>query len=371
MSSCTAASVADANHRLLGDGGVPEREVVVHGCLEEPDVLIDERDGRGHQVRRQVGAVHAVEQDLARPGPLEARGQAGNGRLAARRRPDEGDALARRDPQGEVLDQGRLERLIAEGDPAQLEVSGERRRPRPGEGRKRARGAGADAVRRRTGSKRARIDRVLQDVVQVDEAGGRLAHRLGEGDQLTEGAREPGDQDLEGDQGAEADGATDDLPGAHTNHGRSGHAHHRHRHRRSDRGKLHEVALGVDELGLLAGPPREQQALVARRLDRLDGREARHRGRDHGPVGPHHPRVRVLLAPPSPEGDRDVAGGQAHGDEGELPVVDGHQHHVEDRGHHAQQGGRKLAGQQSGDLVVERHSVDHLARVALGKETHR
>ncbi len=99
---------------------VPHLHVVGNRPLEERHVLVDHRDGvdEGHAVDSLARL--AVEEHLALPGLIEARHEAQYGALAASRRSDQGDALARLDLHREVTDDRGQRTVVTEGDVTQL-----------------------------------------------------------------------------------------------------------------------------------------------------------------------------------------------------------------------------------------------------------
>ena len=96
----------------LGELAVPqaERHVVSHVKEREQRVALEHRVDVA-PVRRHVGDIGAVEQDLARGRLLEARDQPQGGGLAAARRAEQGEELAAGHGQVDVVDRDLAEPL--------------------------------------------------------------------------------------------------------------------------------------------------------------------------------------------------------------------------------------------------------------------
>ena len=95
-------------HLLVGGVEPAEAHVLADRVVEEPRGLLDDAELRGDPGERTLAQIDAVGED---PSPLrliEAGDQAGEGRLAAAGRPDEGDALARFDREIDAVDRPRL-----------------------------------------------------------------------------------------------------------------------------------------------------------------------------------------------------------------------------------------------------------------------
>ena len=119
---------ARLDQSAAGDELVPEGQVVSHGSLEHGDPLIDQGDRADEDLARDLADRLAVMQDLAAPGLVKTRDQAGQRRLAAARRADQGNSLAGMDDQREFLDDRLLHRaVVAEGDGAKLEAASQPR----------------------------------------------------------------------------------------------------------------------------------------------------------------------------------------------------------------------------------------------------
>src|SRR5215210_157823 len=118
-----ASVLTGTNDARLGDAGVPEREVVLHRSLEEVDVLVHHREGGGDEAVGYPGAWPPVEEYLASPGKIKAGHELRDGRFTAAARSDQGHATSGLEGKVEVLDQGRFEAAVAEGEVPKLEVS--------------------------------------------------------------------------------------------------------------------------------------------------------------------------------------------------------------------------------------------------------
>src|SRR5450631_219336 len=227
--------------------GLPEREVLAHGALEEHHVLVDEGDALG-EMRAIVGrARRAVEEDLPAPWTIEARGQASERRLARARSADESDASAGRHAEREILDERRFAAVVSEGHVAEFERARDPRREDF-----RALAADLDAF----------LDRVVQDVVEAREIAAQRLQLLRMPEEVVDGRRESREEHLEGDEIAHAEGALHDERGAEPEHCEV-------RHQPQQRGRLadrEEVALranrGVDVLDLEPDPLEEERALL-------------------------------------------------------------------------------------------------------------
>ena len=115
---------AGLDQPVAADQLVPESQVVAHRSLEHGDPLIDQRHRVDEELAGNLVDGLAVVEDRAAPGLVEPGDQAGEGRLAAPRAADQGDALAGPDHQREVLDQRLLDRpVVAERHAAELEVA--------------------------------------------------------------------------------------------------------------------------------------------------------------------------------------------------------------------------------------------------------
>ena len=79
---------------LVGCVGFGERDVGGDRVVEQERVLEHDADGAAQRVQRHVADVDAVEHDATAVDVVEARDQAGDGRLAAAGWPDQGDRLA-------------------------------------------------------------------------------------------------------------------------------------------------------------------------------------------------------------------------------------------------------------------------------------
>ncbi len=112
-----------AGHARHRDGRVPHRDVVADGAAEEEDVLIDRRHRVDDQALRKLGPRHVVEQHLAVPRLVEAGHQLRDRALAAAAGAHQRDPLPGLDGQVEALDQRRFDRVVAEGDVAQLDLA--------------------------------------------------------------------------------------------------------------------------------------------------------------------------------------------------------------------------------------------------------
>src|SRR5437764_11826861 len=119
-------SQARLDQPAAGDVIVPEGQVVSHGSLEHGDPLVDQRDRADEDLARDLTDRLAVVQNLAAPRLVKTCDQAGKCRLAATRRADQGNSLARMDDQREFLDDRLFNRaVVAKGDGAKLEAASE------------------------------------------------------------------------------------------------------------------------------------------------------------------------------------------------------------------------------------------------------
>ena len=103
MNSCALASsrgadgVLDLRVRLAVGDVLPDRAAEQQRVLQHEAHLIAQR------LQRELADVGAVDLDLPRLGIVEARDQAGDGRLAGAGRPDDRRHLARLDAYADVL----------------------------------------------------------------------------------------------------------------------------------------------------------------------------------------------------------------------------------------------------------------------------
>ena len=100
---------------LLGGSLAAVGDVLADGAVEQPGVLEDHPERPAQVVAGQLARVDAVDQDAAGVDLVEAHEQVDERRLAGAGRPDDGDRLAGRDVEIEVVDE-RLVRLVAERD---------------------------------------------------------------------------------------------------------------------------------------------------------------------------------------------------------------------------------------------------------------
>ena len=325
--------------------------------LEEHHVLVDVRDRVG-EVRALVRASRlAVEEDLAAPGPVEARGEARDRRLARARRADERHAPAGFQGERKALDERRLAAVVAEGDVAELE-----RAPAMGGGR---------GVASATRHVDARFGRVVQHVVQPREVAAQRLQLLRVREERVHRRRESREQHLERDQVAHAEGALHDERGAEAEH-REMRGEPEQRRRLAQR--EHE-ALRADRrvhvLHLQADPLEEERGLLAARLDALDVREPA--GRHPGELARlHRELLRDLRGAPRERAPRDELQREARGDhQREARIEAHHQHQEEARGDEVEREVREVRGDGLRDALVQVHARGDLAGRALRVEGHR
>ena len=121
--------VVDTGVARCGEDGfirncrVPQGDVVAQGREKERVFLRHHGNGPAQYFLGNLVPQMAVEQDLARPGLVEARDQARQGRLSGTAGTDHGDALPRLDHEVEILDQGRPALVEPEGDVSQFELA--------------------------------------------------------------------------------------------------------------------------------------------------------------------------------------------------------------------------------------------------------
>jgi hypothetical protein len=130
----------------------------VDGAGEHPGVLEHHAEGTAHLVAGEVAVVDAVEQDAPGVDLVEAHEQVDDRGLARAGRSDDGDRLARRDVEREVLDE-RLVGLVGEEHVLERDA--------------------ARSVRRRGRlERRGKIGRLLVGVEELEDALGRGEARL-------------------------------------------------------------------------------------------------------------------------------------------------------------------------------------------------
>lgn len=95
---------AGATQLGIGDGGVPEGEVVADGAGEEEDFLFDGGDRVTEDRSGDVLAGDAIKADFTRPGLIESGDDFGEGGFAGAGTADEGDALAGGEGAAKVFD---------------------------------------------------------------------------------------------------------------------------------------------------------------------------------------------------------------------------------------------------------------------------
>ena len=152
-----AASICSRRRLRAAEG-----DVLAHAAVQDERLLEQDRDVAAQRGELELAQVVAVEADRAPVGVVEADEHPGERRLAGAAGADQGQRLAGRDTQGDVVERGALGARVGESEPLDLDS------PRA---RGRARRAGGRSVTR--GSL----------VEQLD-------HPLGAGERLEEGVRE-------------------------------------------------------------------------------------------------------------------------------------------------------------------------------------
>ena len=115
MKSCASAARAAASISASVADGLSVGDVRPHALGEEEALLEDDADLAAKRGDRHLAHVVPVDAHGARARLVEAGHEVGRGRLPAAARPDEGDRLARRDPQFEPV-QHRLAVDVGESD---------------------------------------------------------------------------------------------------------------------------------------------------------------------------------------------------------------------------------------------------------------
>ena len=149
---------------IVGDRGVPQREVVPHAGGEEDHVLIHHGEGPRQHFGGNLVPRPTVEQYLSGPWMQDARYEARKRRLSRPARPNHCNALPGLDDEAQVLDQRRAIPIVAKGHVAQLHVSRQPQSPVEG----------GDALRHLPRARQPRISRRFGDVVQALHVGEQL-----------------------------------------------------------------------------------------------------------------------------------------------------------------------------------------------------
>lgn len=358
--------VQRVEHDLVGDGVVPEGQVVADRAGEEGDVLVDVGHGGGEDRAADLLAGAAAEQDLAGPGLVEAGQEAADGGLPAARAADDGRARPGGDGEAEAGDDRRGQGAVAEGDLVEGEFPVEAvhwgfavdRCP--------------EAVRWRTGARRGRLEAaglgVLLHVVDAFEIGVQVLEPAAQVGQLGDRAAECGQQGLEGDQDADAEGSVDHAQAAH----QEKHADVDDRKERGDHdqhgGGLAQALLGGGDLGEETRPPGEGVGFGPGRLDRLDGRQGREGGADQAAPVRAQCADRVLPGAGDQLQHDHVECHARQADDAEERVVPQHQAAVEDDQDEVDDGGGEVAGEDHRHGVVARDALGDLGGPALEEE---
>ena len=104
---------------IVRGGGDAIADVVAHASPKEPGLLQDHTEGRAERPARELAQVHAVEENPPLVHIVEPEQQIDEGRLAAARGSDEGEAPARGDVQVDVFEE--LLVLVV-GEPHMLDI---------------------------------------------------------------------------------------------------------------------------------------------------------------------------------------------------------------------------------------------------------
>ena len=130
MKSWMLAAAAAARTSVVAGVGPAHADVGLDRAVEQEGVLVDDRDHAADLLERQLAQVVAAEADRALDRIVEAQQQAHDRRLAAARRADHADALARRHREAETVMHQARGAGIAEAHAFEREARRERLRQR-------------------------------------------------------------------------------------------------------------------------------------------------------------------------------------------------------------------------------------------------
>ena len=235
------------HHVVVGNGGIPQGDVVAHASREEDHVLVHHRQrARQHFIGDLVPRT-AIEQDLPGPRPVQAGDEAGHRRLPGPARTDHRDPLARPDRQVEILDEGWTPPVVAEGDAAQLHLAGQ---PQSSV-------QCGDGLRGGRSARRLRFFRGPRDVVEalhvyLDSLP--LAREL---DEASDGRQEHGRHQVEPHQSSQGHLSGHDVGRSEREHHGVAEHHEQPRQGRVDVPELGESLAGGELAGLMPAPAGE------------------------------------------------------------------------------------------------------------------